>query len=79
MKYKCDRCFQEHQLDESKVRNKQYYIQPSGCYEGDYYVDAYFWFACNCGRPIQVDVGDLIHPFQIEKDYSEHRGVCPLE
>ena len=77
MKYKCDRCSKEHELDESKVKNKQYYIQPRSCYEGDYYVDAYFWFQCDCGRAIEVKKEQLSHPYQIEKEYSEHRGVCP--
>lgn len=77
MKYKCDRCSREHKLDESKVRNKQHYIPPRGCYEGDYYVDAYFWFHCECGRAIEVKKEHLSHPYQIEKEYSKHRGVCP--
>lgn len=79
MKYRCDRCSMEHHLDENKVKNKQYYISPSSCYAGDYYVDAYFWFECNCGRAIQVRREDLSNPFQIEKEYSEHRGVCPID
>jgi hypothetical protein len=77
MKYKCDRCSKEHELDESKVKNKQHYIPPRSCYEGDYYVDAYFWFQCDCGRAIEVKKEHLSHPYQIEKEYSEHRGVCP--
>ena len=77
MKYKCDRCSKEHELDESKVKNKQYYIPPRSCYEGDYYVDAYFWFQCDCGRAIEVEKEHLSHPYSIEKEYSEHRGVCP--
>lgn len=77
MKYKCDRCFKEHELDENKVKNKQQYIPPRSCYEGDYYVHAYFWFKCDCGRAIQVKEEHLAHPFQIEKEYSQHIGVCP--
>lgn len=75
MKYKCDICSREHNLDESKVRNKQYYIKPYSCFEGDYYIDAYFWFECNCGRPIEVKKTDLLKPDEIQKEYSEHRGV----
>ena len=77
MKYKCDTCFKEHELDESKVFNKQLYIPPKSCSEGDYYVDNYFWFqCCDCGRAIAVKKEDLMHPDQVKKDYSEHRGVC---
>ncbi len=76
MKYKCDRCFLENELDESKVKNKQHYVSPRGCFEGDYYIDQYYWFPCSCGRTLKVEEQHLTHPHNIEKDYSEHRGVC---
>jgi hypothetical protein len=76
MNYKCDRCLIEHKLDESKVKNKQTYISPHGCFEGDYYIHAYFWFECSCGRAIKVNEEHLSQPYKIEKEYSNHRGVC---
>ncbi len=74
--YKCDRCPREHQLDESRVRNKQYHVPPSGCYEGDYYAHHYFWFPCDCGRAIEVKHEQLLKPYSIEKEYTGHYGVC---
>ena len=76
MKYKCDRCLTEHELDETKVKNKQHYVSPFSCYEGDYYIDYYYWFPCSCGRPIKVDIKDIKNPLEVEKDYYEHSGVC---
>ncbi len=78
MKYKCDRCSREHELDENKVKNKQYYVPPSSCYAGDYYIDYYFWFKCDCGRAIKVNEEYLSNPYSIEKEYSEHIGVSSL-
>jgi hypothetical protein len=75
MKYKCDRCDREHLLIEENVKNKQHYITPHGCYGGDYYVHEYYWFECNCGRAINVNIKDLLHPLDVVKDYTEHRGV----
>lgn len=69
-------CGELHELDESKVRNKQYYITPRECTDGDYYIDAYFWFPCNCGRAIKVEEEGLPNPYGIEKEYSKHVGVC---
>lgn len=78
MIYKCDRCHKEHELDESKVKNKQHYVSPSGCYEGDYYVDDYYWFKCDCSRPIEVKKEHLSNPFSVEEDFTPHIGVCPF-
>jgi len=77
-KYKCDRCKLEHVLDESKVKNKQYYILPSGCFSGDYYIDLYYWFPCDCGRVIEVKEDHLMFPHKVEKDYSNNNGRCIL-
>ncbi len=76
MKYKCDNCETTHNLDETKVKNKQRYVPPKGCFEGDYFEDDYFWFECGCGRAIKVEEDDLSKPHKIEKEYSAHRGVC---
>ncbi len=76
MKYKCDRCLKEHELNENLVKNKQHYIKPYSCTEGDYYIHAYFWFECDCGRAIKVKEEHLSNPYKIEKEYSEHIGVC---
>lgn len=76
MKYKCDRCFKVHDLDENLVKNKQYYVPPRGCHEGDYYINVYFWFKCDCSRAIKVKEHDLKYPYKIEKDYTEYSGVC---
>ena len=76
MEYKCDRCGKEHQLIEEKVKNKQGYVSPHGCYGGDYYVHQYYWFECECGRPIKVNREHLSHPFDVPEDFTEHGGVC---
>jgi len=79
-KYKCDRCPRTYpKLDEVKVKNKQHYVSPHGCSGGDYYVDAYYWFECECGRCIEVDKKDLSKPNNAEKDFTAHRGVNPLK
>ena len=75
MKYHCDRCPAEHELDETKVKDKQHYIKPRSCFEGDFYVHLYFWFPCSCGRPIWVTEGHLSKPINVPKDYTAHDGV----
>lgn len=78
MKYKCDLCGKEHELDQSKIRNKQCYIPPRGCSEGDYYDNLYFWFPCDCGRAIKVINDDVIDVTKVDKDYTPHNGVSTI-
>lgn len=77
--YKCDRCGRIHELDESKVMDKQYYVSPYSCTGGAYYKHSFYWFSCDCGRAIEVKKEDLSDPYNIEKDYSDHAGVCSGE
>lgn len=73
--YKCDRCDRETALDESKVLNKMRYVSPSSCYGGDYWVNYYFYFKCECGRPIEVEESDLENPYSLPEDTTPHTGV----
>jgi hypothetical protein len=69
-------CHKENTLDESLVKNKQYYVRPYSCMGGDYYNHAYYWFSCECGRVLKVVEEHLSQPYKLEKEYSEHVGCC---
>lgn len=74
--YSCDRCPKIYALDESMVKDKQFYVEPFSCYSGDYWKHHYYFFTCNCGRNIEVKEAHLQSKYSIKKDFEEHRGVC---
>ncbi len=78
MEYKCDRCFSAFIIDQKSIHNKQHYIEPHGCFGGDYYADQYYYTSCKCGRAIKVNESDIKDKLSVPKDYTPHYGVCTL-
>ena len=58
-KYKCDRCNKLHKLKQRDIIEMEYYVSPSGCFEGDYYKHDHFFFYCTCFRAIEVRDKDV--------------------
>jgi hypothetical protein len=75
--YKCDRCSAVHELCQEKIVEMEYYVSPSSCYGGDYYIHDYYFFLCVCGRPIEVKKLEVKNQYNLPKVNGGHgNGRC---
>lgn len=75
--YECDNCGNVEPLNQESIREKEFYVEPHGCFGGDYQKHDYYFFDCSCGRPVEVNRKDIassiIPPVA---DVSHGRGRC---
>lgn len=76
--YECDSCEIKKPLVQDKIKAKKTYIEPHGCHGGDFHSHDYYYYDCECGRPVEVDSRDINFSKKIPKvTEGEHgRGRC---
>lgn len=75
--YYCDRCKRLNTLQQAEIKEMQHYIEPHGCFAGDYYVHDHYYFECRCGRPIEVNKKDVRFFEGMQKTSKDHgAGRC---
>ena len=79
--YKCDRCNTKQKLVQDDIMEMLYYVDPFGCYEGDYTRHDHYFFYCKCNRPIEVHIDDItVNIYELPKiDRMHGQGRCGLK
>lgn len=80
--YQCDKCFKKHKLKQLDIIDKNVYIAPHGCSEGDYDTHDFYYFNCDCSRPIEVNeahVNELTNPPIDNNSPNCDSGRCTLK